>query len=130
MGASYNAPRLYQEQPSFVHSALLLGLGSCVGDARSTCATELEALPALFGATKPSAQNLALCEAVVDDCLTFRAACPECAYDPARLQQAVDAPVTEASPAEACTVLSAFPRGVWDKLCMFSFFSPGGGGRN
>lgn len=111
VGASYNAPRLYQEQPSFVHSALLLGLGNCVGDARSSCATELEALPALFGATKPSAQTLALCEAVVDDCLTFRAACPECAYDPARLQQAVDAPVTEASPAEACTALSAFPRG-------------------
>eukprot|EP00435_Cladocopium_sp_Y103_P041095 s32_g11.t1 len=111
VGASYNAPRLYQEQPSFVHSALLLGLGNCVGEDRSSCATELEALPALFGATKPSAQTLALCEAVVDDCLTFRAACPECAYDPARLQQAVDAPVTEASPAEACTALSGFPRG-------------------
>ena len=127
VGASYNAPRLYQEQPSFVHSALLLGLGNCVGDARSSCATELEALPALFGATKPSAQTLALCEAVVDDCLTFRAACPECAYDPARLQQAVDAPVTEASPAEACTALSAFPRGVCGKLCVRVFFFFGGG---
>ena len=102
-----------------MHSALLLGLGNCVGDARGSCATELEALPALFGATKPNAQTLALCEAVVDDCLTFRAACPECAYDPARLQQAVDAPVTEASPAEACTALSAFPRGVSDKLFFF-----------
>ena len=111
VGASYNAPRLYQTQPSFVHSTLLLGLGSCVGDLRSTCATEVDAVPALFGATKPSAETLSLCEAVVDDCLTYKAACPECAYNPARLQQAVDAPVTQAVPSEACSALSNFPRG-------------------
>lgn len=82
-----------------------------MGDARGSCATEVDGLPALFGATKPSEQTLTLCEGVVDDCLNFRAACPECAYNPVHLLAAVDAPVTEASPAEACTALQAFPRG-------------------
>ncbi|CAK9065029.1 unnamed protein product [Durusdinium trenchii] len=111
VGASYNGPRMYQEQPSFVHSAMLLGSDSCVGDGRASCAEELEALPALFGATKPSAQTLNLCEAVVDDCLSFRAACPECAFNPARLQAVVDAPIRAASPADGCNPLSGFPSG-------------------
>ena len=111
VGASYNAPRLYQEQPSFVHSALQLGSDSCMGASRSSCAEEVDSLPALFGATKPSEQTLVLCESVADDCLKFRAACPECAYDPAKLLGAVDAPVSESSPADACTTLRGFPRG-------------------
>lgn len=111
VGASYNAPRLYQEQPSFVHSALQLGSDSCMGDSRSSCAEEVDSLPALFGATKPSEQTLVLCESVADDCLKFRAACPECAYNPAKLLVAVDAPVSETSPADACTRLTGFPRG-------------------
>jgi len=111
VGASYNAPRLYQEQPSFVHSALQLGSDSCMGDSRSSCAEEVDSLPALFGATKPSEQTLVLCESVADDCLKFRAACPECAYHPGKLLLAVDAPVSETSPADACTTLRGFPRG-------------------
>lgn len=111
VGASYNAPRLYQEQPSFVHSALQLGSDSCMGDSRSSCAEEVDSLPALFGATKPSEQTLVLCESVADDCLKFRAACPECAYNPAKLIEAVDAPVSETSPADACDPLRGFPRG-------------------
>ena len=111
VGASYNAPRLYQEQPSFVHSALQLGSDSCMGDSRSSCAEEVDSLPALFGATKPSEQTLVLCESVADDCLKFRAACPECAYNPAKLLVAVDAPVSETSPADACDPLRGFPRG-------------------
>lgn len=98
VGASYNSPRMYQEQPSFVHSALQVDQ------------EELIALPAFFGSTEP--QALQLCEAVANDCFSFKAACPECAFPATRLREVAQATAWEAEPADGCSQLTWHGSGV------------------
>eukprot|EP00931_Biecheleriopsis_adriatica_P119080 TRINITY_DN94359_c0_g1_i1.p1 TRINITY_DN94359_c0_g1~~TRINITY_DN94359_c0_g1_i1.p1 ORF type:complete len:924 (-),score=177.40 TRINITY_DN94359_c0_g1_i1:91-2862(-) len=111
VGASYNARQMYLQQPSFVNSAIQLGSDSCWGARRETCAEELQALPALFGATAPKSGSLNDCESVAEGCLSAGAACPDCAFDARKLAAVRDAPASAASPSDACRPLAAFPSG-------------------
>lgn len=109
VGASYNALQMYTQQPSVFLSALQIGSDSCLGDGRQSCAEEIQAFPAIFGATKPA--DRVACRAALNDCLRVGTVCPECAFESQKLASVTDALAAAASPADGCTTLQNFPSG-------------------
>jgi len=115
VGASHNARQAYVSKPSFVHSTMRILHGSCASlETGTSCASEVQALPAFFGATAPV--ELAECQAVASLCLDTGSACPECAFPASALNIVSDALTSWAWPRDACTALQqSFPR---DSVCL------------